>query len=224
MHLHGQPTSADGRLAGSRGGLFSVAFVCTGNRARSPIAAELVRTLGAGLPVAVASYGTLEMGAVPALPQALAAAAKHGLDLSAHVTRPLSTVDLRGVDLVLGFERFHVSMSVVEAGARRDCAFTLPELTMWLREVPGAEPRGGVDPVEHARHVVALSAATRARALNRVLVPEIRDPFGGRRSAYERVADEIVELGQELVERLFPAERSISWRPTRPGEQPRTGS
>jgi protein-tyrosine-phosphatase len=47
--------------------VFRVAFVCTGNRFRSPLAAALFRSAAEGLPVEVASAGTLDLGGVGAL-------------------------------------------------------------------------------------------------------------------------------------------------------------
>ena len=40
-----------------------VAFVCTGNRFRSPLAAALLESEAEGLPVEIASLGTLDLGA-----------------------------------------------------------------------------------------------------------------------------------------------------------------
>jgi len=181
-----------------------VAFVCTGNRVRSAVAAELLRRLG-GAAFQVASYGTLDLGAIPALPQAVAAAAKHGLDLSHHLTTPLASASLATTDLVLGFERFHVAAAVVEAGAVRTQAFTLPELVELLREL---EPDPDAPLVEsirsHALGIVARAAGRRAEKGTTARVPEIHDPFGGRRSAYERSVEHVTELCRELVDRLLP--------------------
>ena len=66
---------------------FRVFFVCTGNLFRSPLAAELFRAELAGLPVVVSSAGTLNLGAVPAEPEAVEQAALLGADLSSHRAR-----------------------------------------------------------------------------------------------------------------------------------------
>jgi len=50
---------------------FRIDFVCTGNRFRSPLAAELLRRAIGGLPVEVASVGTLDLGPLSALPEAM---------------------------------------------------------------------------------------------------------------------------------------------------------
>jgi protein-tyrosine-phosphatase len=192
---------------------FVVAFLCTGNRVRSAVAAELVRRLG-GDAFQVASYGTLDLGAIPALPQTIAAAAKHGLDLSHHLTTPLASTNLAATDLVLGFERFHVAAAVVEAGAVRKQTFTLPELIELLRELetdPEAPLADGVR--SHARGIVARAAERRAEKGTTARVPEIRDPFGGRRAAYERSVAHVIELCRELVDRLVPARMDGGTRP-----------
>ena len=182
---------------------FVVAFVCTGNRVRSAVAAELLRMLG-GADVRVSSYGTLDLGAIPALPQAVEAAARHGVDLSGHLTTPLASAQLASTDLVLGFERYHVSAAIIEAGAARARTFTLPELVELLRELdPEPQVGHGKDVRSRAAAVVARAAAARDERGRPARIPELQDPFGGRRSAYERSVENIVELCHELVAHLL---------------------
>ena len=86
-----------------------VAFVCTGNRFRSPLAAALFAA-GAGaeeVPVHVASLGTLELGPVPALPEALEVARSMGVDLSRHRARTVAGSNL---------ERFELESRIKEKG------------------------------------------------------------------------------------------------------------
>src|SRR5205823_13150372 len=85
-----------------------VAFVCTGNRFRSPLAAALLARETGSLPLRIDSLGTLDLGGRSALPEAIAIAEGYGLDLSGHQARALTSVDLKPFDLVLGFERMHV--------------------------------------------------------------------------------------------------------------------
>ena len=115
-----------------------VAFVCTGNRFRSPLAAALFESEAEGLPVEIASLGTLELGEEPALPEAVALAEGLGLDLSAHRARSVAELELGAYDLVLGFERKHVVASVVDAKAKIERTFTLPELLGAAARDPGA--------------------------------------------------------------------------------------
>jgi len=115
---------------------FSIVFLCTGNRFRSPLAEAFVRRLTVGLPVTTQSFGTLELEGAPALPEALELGLQCGLDLSSHRTRHLGHASLDQVDLVLGFEETHVRGAVVDAKAPRRRAFTLREIA---RLLPAAE-------------------------------------------------------------------------------------
>src|SRR5579864_540531 len=114
---------------------FRVAFVCTGNRFRSALAETAFRVAARDLPVDVASYGTLDVGSVGPLPQALRAAEAYGLELSGHVARPLATADLAD-SLVVGFERQHAVAAVELAGAVPERTFLLQELVDLLDSLP----------------------------------------------------------------------------------------
>ena len=113
---------------------FDVVFICTGNRFRSAIGEGLMRRLTEGLPVRTTSAGTLDLGPVGALPEALELGPSLDLDLNEHRARCVSNVDLSDADLVLGFEYHHLAAAVTEGGARRERAFTLPELVTLLEE------------------------------------------------------------------------------------------
>ncbi len=172
--------------------------VCTGNRARSPLAVGILTGLVEGLPVRVSSVGTLRLGALPALPEAVDAAARLGIDLSAHRSRWIGEGPLSDADLVLGFERSHVAAAVVDHGAPQDRTFTLPELVELLRDV---DPNPAADPVAHAR--AAIEAAAGRRRSGRARVPEIADPLGGSPEVFHSTAATVRGLCEELVERLF---------------------
>ncbi len=74
--------------------------LCTGNVCRSPMAeAVLARDLGEGWHVESAGLGALV--GHPAVPEACAAAAKGGLDLSRHVARQVDESMLRRCELAL---------------------------------------------------------------------------------------------------------------------------
>jgi protein-tyrosine-phosphatase len=70
----------------------NVLFVCAGNTCRSPFAEGLARRLAAerGLPVELASAGEYAIAGDPCPPDAIAAAAEHAVDLSAHRARRLT--------------------------------------------------------------------------------------------------------------------------------------
>jgi protein-tyrosine phosphatase len=178
--------------------VFDLVFVCTANRARSPIAEHLVRQLSAGLPLRVSSAGVLESPAQPALANALSAAQHLGLDLSAHRSRCLGHVDLSRADLVVGFERQHVASAVVDGGAAYERAFLLTELVTLLRAVDPPEENSA----ERARAAVADAHRLRTPQVG-VKLLEIADPVGRDAGTFRDTAAEISNLAAELVQRLF---------------------
>jgi protein-tyrosine-phosphatase len=185
---------------------FEIVVICSGNRFRSPLVAAYLREATDGLPVRVGSAGTLDLGGLPALDGAAAAAADElGLDLTDHVSRFVGNVPLDGADLVLGFERMHVTTAVVDCAAKRERTFTLPELVALLEQW---EPPQATDPIERAR--LAIEQADRARGRDSTLrVPEIADPIGTSAKAQRRTALELTDLAGRLVTELFgrPVER-----------------
>ena len=199
-----------------RGTTFAVVLLCTGNRFRSPIAEGLIRSYTAGIPVDVSSLGLAELGPVPPLPEALEEAERFGLDISGHRAKPLRGQDLRRADLVLGFERIHVATAVVEANARRELAFTLPELVGLL---DGLEVPADGDPVARARRMVDLADQRRRAEPEVPLLPELGDPWGGPPELYRETAERVVELCLNLVPVLF----GVSRAPSGPGRGSRRG-
>jgi protein-tyrosine-phosphatase len=179
--------------------VFRVLFLCTGNRCRSPVAEGFVRQLAGGLPLEVSSAGLLDLGPAPALPEVLRAARAVGLDVSDHRARPLATVDLDDIDLVVGLERSHVAAAVVEKGAPFAEVFTFAEIVRLLERVGPGDER---DPVAHARH--AVSRAHEARQ-GEDFVPgeDISDPFGGPERGYVTMATQVRELSERLLVGLF---------------------
>jgi protein-tyrosine phosphatase len=178
-----------------------VAFVCTGNRFRSPLAAALLAREAEGLAVRIESLGTLDLGSKPALPEAVAIAGELGLDLSGHASRNLTSVELEPFDLVLGFERMHVMASVVEAQARLERTFTLPELVGLLRRLPG--PPLPTDPVERALVRIRQAHAVRPPGFRNGPMPELGDPLGKTLQAQRQTAAELSDLVSELTVALF---------------------
>jgi protein-tyrosine phosphatase len=178
----------------------TVAFICTGNRFRSPLAAAAF-SAGAGAPVSATSAGVLELGPVPALPEAVELARSFDLDLSSHRARALSELDLASFDLVLGFERNHVEAAVVDAGARIERTFTLPELVLLLEALPSLEAES--DPVARVRSRVARAHAARQPHPRAARVPEVVDPLGRQRREQRKVAEQVSELVRRLTQLLF---------------------
>ena len=97
---------------------FEILFVCTGNRARSPLAQALCLRYAVGLDVAVRSAGTLGLRGAPPLAEAVKAGRRLGVDIASHRSIALAEADAGAADLVLGFEPMHAA-AALEAGAPR---------------------------------------------------------------------------------------------------------
>jgi protein-tyrosine phosphatase len=178
-----------------------IAFVCTGNRFRSPLAAALLAEDAKGLPVQITSLGTLDLGPAPALPEALEVAERLGLDLSEHRAQALTQLDLEPFDLVLGFERAHVAAAVLDGHARLERTFTLPELVALLDSTSG--PPVASDAVERARVRVAQAHEARPPDFRKRPVPEVADPLGLPPAEQRRTASELRALVSRLATGLL---------------------
>ena len=179
---------------------YGVAFVCTGNRFRSPLAAAAFEAR-AEIPVVAVSAGLLGLGPVPALPEAVELAKSFGLDLTSHRSRDLSGVDLEAFDLVLGFERSHVQAAVVDASAHIENTFTLPELVLLLEGI--SERVTHADPIARARSRVADAHAARLPTFRTSDMPEIVDPLGRSGREQRAIAEEVCRLTDRLAALLF---------------------
>lgn len=178
---------------------FELVLLCTGNRARSPIAEAFFRDLLVGLPVRVRSLGTLEQVGAPPLREARKAASRVGLDISAHRSRALAGEDLSQADLVLGFERSHLAAAVVDGGAATERVFTLPEL---VQLIDVAEPAGALDPIERARETIAHAHAQRGGELSRAPA-ELADPIGRNTAFHRDTVEQLRELSARVAAGLF---------------------
>jgi len=99
-----------------------ILFVCTGNICRSPMAEAIARRLldaRGREDVAVSSAGTAAWDGAPASEGAYLIALEHGLDLSAHRARQLTTDLVAASDLVLGMSPHHVERAAALGGAAR---------------------------------------------------------------------------------------------------------
>jgi len=177
--------------------VFRVAFICTGNQARSPLAEAFFRRFAGAAPARATSYGTAKYGEAPALPFAIESGRALGVDIGAHRSRPLTPQTLATQDLVIAFEPFHVSLSVIEGGAVDRRTFLLTEFVPLLREA-----RNKSDPVSRARSVVEDADAVRS-FFDGSRPRAIPDPARSSRSEMQRVASEIEALVWKLVAGLF---------------------
>jgi protein-tyrosine phosphatase len=178
---------------------FVVVFVCTGNRFRSQLAASLFERATWGLPVEARSAGTLDVGSLPPLPEALEEGLRLGVDLADRRSRQVDRTLLADADLVVGFERLHVDTAVLEHGAPPEHVFTLPELTALLEE-GGRDGAAGLGPVARGRMLVSRAHAMRARLAGAY---ELADPIGQSPSVYRMTADQVATLTLRLADLLF---------------------
>lgn len=88
-----------------------VAFVCSGNICRSPMAAVIARQLfeERDQPAAIISVGTLDLVGKPAAAHARAAVAEIGLDLEGHRSQPATPSLLRFADHIVVMAPRHVT-------------------------------------------------------------------------------------------------------------------
>jgi len=100
-----------------------IAFVCTRNRFRSPLAAAIFQRELAARKVPgewiVESAGSWVDGLVPPTPEAFKEAAKRGLDISSHISLGIEALNLDSIDLLL----------VMELGQKESILIDFPQLT-----------------------------------------------------------------------------------------------
>ena|SRR6266516_239932 len=175
-------------------------FVCTGNRFRSVLAEAFVRRLALGLPVTTESFGTLELGDAPPLPEAVELARWCGIDVAGHTARCVSAASLADADLVLGFDASHVRQAVVDAQAGRDRTFMIRELVRLLEH---AKPEERDNLVGRARGAVQQAVDLRAAGPAPGRSDEMPDPLGSPWKVYRETAAEVRELSLRLAASLF---------------------
>ena len=173
-----------------------VCFICTGNRARSPIAAQAFKR-AAGDFVDVDSAGILELDAAPPLPEAVAAAAKHGLDITGHRSKTLTSIDPDAFDLFIGFELDHIAYATVEMGIPHAKVFTFSELVKLLDR----EPRPG----ERASGLREIVAHRQSRTFD--VSDQLADPLGRSQPFFDDTADRIVSMCRKLAQSLAASGR-----------------
>ena len=167
-------------------------FVCTANRARSPLAEAMLRRLATErtAPILVSSAGFLDAG-LPALPEMVHAAAELGLDLRHHRSRTVDPAMVRDADVVVCMEAGHLLHLVGLAPERAARVFRLRELAGLARTIPPARQLGRAGLLTWLDHLPA-------RDLNAALATDLDtpDPAGGGRRRFRRCA---AELAGELA-------------------------
>lgn len=178
---------------------FEVAFVCTGNRARSVLSEALYQRYAVGFDTCARSFGTLALGGAPALEHAVEAGGRLGVDLRAHTSTVLARGVLADADLVLGFEPHHVAAAVIDGAASPARVFLLREFVDLLEPASCAEGSA-----QHARNRVAAAHERRANPASRSTARfVIQDPAGRPANVMYATATEIEELVRRIVRGLF---------------------
>jgi protein-tyrosine phosphatase len=182
-----------------------VLVVCTANRCRSVMTEALLarRLAAAGVAGRVRSAGLLGQGE-PVPPEAIAAMAGYGLDLTRHRSHLVTAAELRGADLVVAMAREHVRHTVVIEPAAWPRTFTLRELLRRGQQdgprMPGEPLASWLARVQNGRDRLAL--------LGDSPDDDVADPTGGPAHRYVMTATLLDELVGALVD--------LCWgRPTR---------
>ncbi len=120
----------------------SLLFVCHGNICRSPYAAAVAARALSGRGIAVASAGIIGPDR-PSPPEALAAAARRGFDLSGHRSRVVTTSIAAAADCIF-------VMEAVQVNAVRNLSGVPPGRIMILGDLdPGPIARRAIpDPID----------------------------------------------------------------------------
>ncbi len=170
-----------------------VYMVCTGNAARSPMAAAMLWDLDSDGRIEVRSAGILTLEGHPIGTRTRSALARHGLIDHAHRSRQFGGEDASDADLVVVMEPLHLHW------IRRNLSEAAP-ITGSLRRLARdlAPPRAEADAGDLARRVRALELDT----LEAEPWEEIVDPGAGDQDDFDRCSDELRLLVAELHRRL----------------------
>ena len=170
-----------------------VYMVCTGNAARSPMAAAMLRALDTDGRLDVRSAGILTLEGHPMGARTRSALARHGLVDHAHRSRQLRGDDTADADLVVVMEPLHLRW------VRRNLPEASPitgSLHRLARDL--SPPQGEADAIDLGRRVRALELDT----LEPEPWEEIVDPGAGEQDDFDRCSDELRLLVTELHRRL----------------------
>ena len=170
-----------------------VYLVCTGNAARSPMAAAMLRDLDADGRIDVRSAGVLALEGHPMSARTRSALARHGLVDHAHRSRQFRSTDAAEADLVVVMEPLHLTWM------RRNLPEAAPITGSLHRLVRDLAPPESESDADHlGRRVRALGL----EALEPMPWEELVDPGAGDQLDFDRCSDELRMLVAELHRRL----------------------
>ena len=170
-----------------------VYLVCTGNAARSPMAAAMLRALDTDGLIDVRSAGTLVLEGHPMGTRPRSALARHGLVDHNHRSRQFRVADAAAADLVVVMEPLHLVWMRRNVPEASSIAGSLRRLAQDL--VP---PRGS-ESGDLGQRVEALRLDT----LQPESWEEVVDPGAGDQEDFDRCSDELRLLVAELHRRLL---------------------
>ena len=162
-------------------------MVCTGNAARSPMAAAMLRTLDTDGRIEVRSAGILALEGHPMGVRTRSALARHGLVDHAHRSRQFRGTDAADADLVVVMEPLHLQWM------RRNLPEAAP-ITGSLRRLARDLPTTG----DIGPRIASLGLAS----LEVEPWEEVVDPGAGDQTVFDRCSDELRLLVAELHRRL----------------------
>lgn len=171
-----------------------VYMVCTGNAARSPMAAAMLRELDTDARLDVRSAGTLVLEGHPMGMRTRAAMARHNLVDHSHRSRQFRATDAADADLVAVMEPLHLHWMRRNL---RDAAPITGSLRRLARDL--APPQTNADKADLARRVRSL----RLETLDPEPWEEVADPGGGDQDDFARCCDELRLLVAQLHQRLL---------------------
>jgi protein-tyrosine phosphatase len=146
-----------------------------------------------GAPVAVISGGLIEWDQ-PVDPQAAVVMAERGVDIAAHRSRPVSTIDLHAIDLVITMTREH----------SREVVLGLPEVYPRTFTVKDFARRVDLGPVGEAGEDFRTRASvlSSGRALSSLMgiseEDDVADPYGLTHMHFEATADLLSALSERI--------------------------
>ena len=152
----------------------------------------------------VASAGFVGDGEYP--PQeVIDVMARRGVDLERHRSRVVTTALVNQADLVITMTRQQLLDVAVMVGDAWTRCFTFTDLLRRGEAVGPLRPGGRSATWVHQIH----SGRTRSSLLSLDLADDISDPINGRRSAFNRTADQLDDLVERLVDLVCPSDGDL---------------
>lgn len=179
-----------------------ILFVCTGNAARSVMAATMARSRLEGHEIS--SAGTLSIEGRPMSQRTRTALARYGLNDRDHRSHQIGDEDLQWADLVVVFEPSHLSFIRRHHPAADAKTIALPRLVHLLSTESASR---SVEQVMERYHSAQNETNDRNETIELYPLDEVIDPAGGDQPTFDRCATEISDLIDGLkteLERRLP--------------------